>query len=268
MKNFFRAILTSLLLVSAAAFGQSAQQSAVSYGPSGLPAYLGACALASAATVDLGTCPNGALVTISGTTTITSLGSSAPAGSAYILTFTGSTSITTAAATLPFNSNLATNSSGTFVRCQDSAAGTWFCSLLQNNNATPTSTGFSAANVGVSGSTAVSSGIYRGQGTNLTLSGNTGIDYRTAGNSATCATNCGTTGLVVNGNGAIGSVVFGTGAASGAVLTFGITWPAIPVCVIEYSGAWVTPAKSISATAITLTGTPGTGFTYICGDKL
>lgn len=105
--------------------------------PSQLPAP-SVCSLASAATVDLGTCSQGQFVTVSGSTTITSLGSTAVAGSSYRVFFSGTLTVTNGTNLhLPGGQNITTvGGGGDVMDCYvPSTAGTWYCTLpLYNSN--------------------------------------------------------------------------------------------------------------------------------------
>lgn len=87
------------------------------------------CTIASAATVDLGTCPNGAIVTITGTTTMTNFGSSASAGSQYIIQSVSNPSITGGAnMVLPGSFGSLGMTANSILMAYAPVAGTWYVS--------------------------------------------------------------------------------------------------------------------------------------------
>jgi hypothetical protein len=88
------------------------------------------CTLASAATVDIGaSCVPGAIVTITGTTNISSLGSSAVAGASYTLQVTGNLAlVSNANLNLPKGGSIISGSGAPVIPCWVPAtAGTWYC---------------------------------------------------------------------------------------------------------------------------------------------
>lgn len=101
----------------------------------------GAATLASATTTDLGSVPQGE-ITISGTTTITGFGSSAPVGATRFLTFSGILTLTYNAVSLilPSAANITTAASDTAIATQTSA-GNWRISFYQRASGTALVTG-------------------------------------------------------------------------------------------------------------------------------
>jgi len=102
-----------------------------------IPASLGIATLASAATTDLGTASS-QVVSISGTTTITGLGSSAPAGVVYTVQFAATLTLTYNAASLilPGAANIITaaNDCAQFLSL---GSGNWICIDYQKANGQP-----------------------------------------------------------------------------------------------------------------------------------
>lgn len=93
--------------------------------------------IASATTTDIGSaCIANAMCVISGTTTITSLGSTAPAGSQYTIQFSGALTLTNGAnLVLPGAANFLT-AANVIIECYvPVTAGTWYCTIpLYNAN--------------------------------------------------------------------------------------------------------------------------------------
>jgi len=102
-----------------------------------IPASLGLSVLASAATVDLGTAAS-QVVSISGTTSITSFGASAPAGTIYTLQFAASLTLTYNAASLilPGAANL-TTSANDCAQVLSLGSGNWICIDYQRASGQP-----------------------------------------------------------------------------------------------------------------------------------
>jgi len=99
-----------------------------------IPASLGISVLASAATVDLGTAAS-QVVSISGTTSITSFGASAPAGTVYTLQFAASLTLAYNAASLilPGAANL-TTAANDCAQVLSLGSGNWICIDYQKAN--------------------------------------------------------------------------------------------------------------------------------------
>lgn len=154
-----------------------------------LPAYA-VCALASASTVDIGaTCTPNQFVTVSGNTTITSLGSTAPVGSQWTVFFSGTAQITNSSTLhLPGGQNYTTLGGGgnTLICYVPTTLGTWYCTLpLYNSNLFIDSNGditiesngrFTGGSVDVEGSSIPGNGIYHAGAGELDFS--SGSTYR------------------------------------------------------------------------------------------
>jgi hypothetical protein len=93
----------------------------------------GAGTLASAATTDLGSIPQ-SVISITGTTTITSFGSSATIGSTKIVEFSSAGLLLTASSALllPGGSNVTTQA-GDYAICTLASAGVWLCNYFRAN---------------------------------------------------------------------------------------------------------------------------------------
>ena len=135
-----------------------------------------ACTIASAATIDVGlSCPiNGSFVTITGTTSVTALGSTASVGSSYFLYFPSTLTLTA-------NFGGATSSesmSGTpIVSCQViGSVGSWYCSNpLYSANAVifPNGSLVLGGNLTINGSSLPSLGLFKAGTNSLGFSVNT-----------------------------------------------------------------------------------------------
>lgn len=102
-----------------------------------IPASLGISVLASAATVDLGSAAS-QVVSISGTTAITSFGSSAPAGTVYTLQFAASLTLTynSASLILPGAASI-TTAANDCAQVLSLGSGNWICIDYQRANGQP-----------------------------------------------------------------------------------------------------------------------------------
>ncbi len=166
MRRLFQIILAlTLFAFSGASFAQEIQVR------SGTPQVYGGCSIASATNIDIGaSCTPGQLVTITGTTTIASLGSTAAAGAEYAIT-TPSALIFTNSATLNMSGNTSlTTGANNVIRCRVLATpGTWFCGVMfdYNNAISATTSGgvtfsaaVNAARIIPTGSTIPTNGLY------------------------------------------------------------------------------------------------------------
>lgn len=222
------------------------------------------CTLASAATTDLGTCPNGSIVTVTGTTNITSLGSSAPAGSGYYVLFSGSLTLTQGTnLQLPGGGNVGTGTGNPILFCEVPAtAGTWYCSnplYSANSSITPNGTG-NFGNINVTAGGVPADGIYKPATNTLGFASN-----NTAAGTvdSTQHWRLGGSGTPTIGANACGSTTQGTiGAGStdrSGLLTVGTT--GVTSCVVSFASTWgiaprhvsLTPANATAAA----TGTTG-----------
>lgn len=172
------------------------------------------CTIASASTTDIGaSCTPGQLVTISGAVTITSLGSTAAAGSMYLIYFSSGLVMTNGASlNMPGNGNQ-TMAAGSALQCWvPTTAGTWYCSNSQYSSSwgiTPGGQG-TFTRVAVSSSTNPGNGIYLPSANHLGLAAN-----------STLALDISSTALATAA--AVTSITFPGIPSSGAALSYTCT---------------------------------------------
>lgn len=138
--------------------------------------------IASATVVDLGASfASGSFVTISGTTTITSFGSTAPAGSWYFVQFSGNLTLTNGANLNLAGGNTTTPNSPIFIFAVPTIAGTWYgsnpLSAIGGFSMSPGGS-ISGSSLSPTGSSVPGVGLYRPAANSLGFSTNTTVAGR------------------------------------------------------------------------------------------
>lgn len=201
----------------------------------------GGCSIASATTTDIGTCPSGQLVTVSGTTTITSLGSTAPAGSVYALYFSGALSLTNSGTLNIAGSASFTTVANSSLYCYVPVTpGTWYCSspVWTSVYALTAGGGVTAARVTVNSSSAPANGIYLPAASTLGLAANSTLVAQSTSTLWTQAapvvsggTKFTTTGCSISattGGGAAGTFTLGANTCTAVITINGATGATAP----------------------------------------
>jgi len=252
------------------------------------------CTVASASTVDLGAsgCGPGSFVTVTGTTTVNSLGSTAIVGSIYHVQFTGNLTITNGASlVLPKATSITTGTGSPIFDAIEVSSGVWYVTnptYNANIDMTPNGTVNTAGNligatVSVTGSTAPANGSYLpatntlGFASNSTAAGT--IDstqhWRLGGTgSPTIGSNaCGSSTQGTIGAGSTdrsGLVTVGTASVTSCVISFASTWGTAPRAVIltpanaaaAATGTTLAYVSAVGTTSFTITGTALAGAAY------
>jgi hypothetical protein len=242
--------------------------------------------------MDLGTaCTNNRLIQVTGTTGVTSLGSTAPVGAECTLFFTTVITFTNSATlNLPGATNFST-ANGFSLKCKVPAAqGTWYCAMLDNplvswssGGSMTLSGGVNSGRVNVTSTTVPANGIYLPAANTLGFASNTTaagtVDstqhWRLGGTSSpTIANNaCGsTTQGTIGGSSSdrSGIVTVGTAGVTTCTISFAGTFGTTPRAVIltpanstaaaqGTTGAYV---SSVSTTQFVITGTALAGAAY------
>lgn len=259
MKTFLSLLLGGLLFCSSAN-GQGVSSTG------GTPQVYGGCTLASATNMDIAaSCVPGQLVTITGTTTIASLGSTAAVGTGYRLYFTGALTITSGASLLlPLSTSLITVATTMLDCVVPVTAGNWQCTYplwssgyrLTGAGAVISTQGGTFGNINVTGSTQPTSGLYQSAsltpgvtnglvsgGTKFTISG-CSVSSTTGGAAAgTFTIGANTCTVVVTINGATGATAPNGWACSAEDQT------ALLVLVSQSASTTATASFNIPATA-------------------
>lgn len=214
-------------------------------GQAGQVQVAGGCSIASNTNIDIGaSCSPGQLVTITGTTTIASFGSTAAAGSFYPVYFTGALTLTNGASlNLPKATSFITAANSSIVCYVPVTAGTWYCSMAQYNaNAMITSGGSVNVNGNITGTQVNANGLVS-NGTKFTTSG-CSVSSTTGGATAgTFTVGANTCTVVVTMNGATGMTATNGWACSAEDQT------ALLVLVSQSASNTTTASFNIPATA-------------------